>query len=105
MKDGKLMLTVPGQPQYQLENIGGRRYKLQSAPAGFFVTFRPVKDKETETEMFLEQPQGNFVLARIKTDAAHTTRSAINSAAATLQRPAQRFARDLRDERRPGQSR
>lgn len=69
MKDGKLMLSVPGQPQYQLENIGGRRYKLADAPAGFYVTFRPVKDKETETEMFLEQPQGNLVLARIKTDA------------------------------------
>lgn len=70
MKDGKLMLSVPGQPQYQLENIGGRRYKIANAPAGFFVTFRPVKDKETETEMFLEQPQGNLVLARIKTNDA-----------------------------------
>jgi CubicO group peptidase (beta-lactamase class C family) len=70
MKDGKLWLSVPGQPQYQLENIGGRRYKLANAPAGFYVTFRPVKDKEMETEMFLEQPQGNLVLARIKAEAA-----------------------------------
>ena len=70
MKDGKLWLTVPGQPQYELENIGGRRYKLASAPAGYYVTFRPIKGKETETEMFLEQPQGNLVLARVKADAA-----------------------------------
>jgi CubicO group peptidase (beta-lactamase class C family) len=69
MKDGKLWLSVPGQPQYELESVGGRRYKLSNAPAGFFVTFRPVKEKETETEMFLEQPQGNLVLARIKADA------------------------------------
>lgn len=68
MEAGKLLLIAPGQPQYELENIGGRRYKLANAPTGFFVTFRPVKEKETETEMFLEQPQGNFVLARIKAD-------------------------------------
>jgi CubicO group peptidase (beta-lactamase class C family) len=65
MKDDKLTLTVPGQPAYPLENIGGRRYKLAGpAPAGFFATFRPVKDKESETEMFLEQPQGNIVLQK-----------------------------------------
>src|ERR1044071_1744457 len=83
MKDGKLMLTVPGQPQYQLENIGGRRYKLVNAPAGVFVTFRPVKDKETETEMFLEQPQGNLVLARIKTDATAAATKSVSDAAAS----------------------
>ncbi|MBA2732925.1 MAG: beta-lactamase family protein, partial [Acidobacteria bacterium] len=74
MKDRKLWLTVPGQPQYELENIGGRRYKLASAPAGYFVTFRPIKGKETETEMFLEQPRGNLVLARVKADAAPDTK-------------------------------
>ncbi len=86
IKDGKLMLTVPGQPQYQLENIGGRRYKLTNAPAGFYVTFRPVKDKETETELFLEQPQGNLVLARVKADAiatAATTAKTDSSSAAS----------------------
>jgi CubicO group peptidase (beta-lactamase class C family) len=66
MKDDKLTLMVPGQPTYPLKNIGGRRYKFEEpAPAGFFVTFRPVKDKEPETEMFLEQPQGNIVLAKL----------------------------------------
>lgn len=66
MKDDKLMLTVPGQPAYALQNIGGRRYKLADpAPPGFFATFRPVKDKESETELFLEQPQGNLVLPKV----------------------------------------
>ncbi len=66
LKDGKLVLTVPGQPQYPLENIGGRRYRFGApAPEGFFATFRPTKGKETETEMYLEQPQGNFVLPKI----------------------------------------
>lgn len=66
MKEGKLVLTVPGQPPYPLENIAGRRYRLGApAPDGFFVTFRPVKGKETETEMYLEQPQGNVAVRRI----------------------------------------
>lgn len=67
--DGKFTAIVPGQPNYPLENVGGRRYKLGSpAPDGFFVTFRPVKDKASETEAYLEQPQGNFVLTRITTE-------------------------------------
>jgi hypothetical protein len=65
IKNNKLMITVPGQPSYPLENIGGRRYKLADpAPPGFFATFRPVKDKESETELFLEQPHGNLLLPK-----------------------------------------
>ena len=65
-KDDKLVLTVPGQPPYPLQNLGGRRYKLaEPAPPGFFATFRPVTGKETESEMFLEQPQGNLVLPKV----------------------------------------
>ena len=71
LKDDKLMLTVPGQPAYQLQNIGGRRYKLADpAPPGFFATFRPVKNKESETELFLEQPQGNLVLPKVPAGSA-----------------------------------
>jgi CubicO group peptidase (beta-lactamase class C family) len=70
LKDGKLTLSVPGQPTYPLENIGGRRYKLaEPAPAGFFATFRPAKDKPSQTELFIEQPQGNIVLEKIVTEA------------------------------------
>ena len=66
LKDDKLTLTVPGQPAYVLQNIGGRRYKLgEPAPPGFFATFRPVKDKPNETELYLEQPQGNVVLVKL----------------------------------------
>ncbi len=65
-KDGKLTISVPGQPPYPLENIGGRRYRLGApAPDGFFATFRPVSGKETETEMYLEQPQGNVAVKKI----------------------------------------
>jgi CubicO group peptidase (beta-lactamase class C family) len=67
MKDGKLTLSVPGQPTYPLENIGGRRYKVgEPAPAGFFATFRPAKDKPSQTELFIEQPHGNIVLEKIE---------------------------------------
>lgn len=62
-KDGKLVAMVPGQPTYMLENVSGRRYKLSGAPDGFFVTFK-------DTEMFLEQPQGNYSLPRLKAEAA-----------------------------------
>ncbi len=55
--EGKLVANVPGQPQYVLEKVAGRRYKLNGAPDGFFVTFK-------DTELFLEQPQGNFTLPR-----------------------------------------
>ena len=66
-KDGALTLSVPGQAPYPLENVSGRRYKLGSpAPDGFFATFRPVKDKESETELFIEQPQGDVVARKIK---------------------------------------
>lgn len=57
MNDAKLVLTVAGQPPYPLVPLGGRHYKLGSpAPEGFFVTFRPTKDKPDATELFLEQP-------------------------------------------------
>ncbi len=69
-RDGNLVAIVPGQPDYPLINVGGRRYKLGApAPDGFYMTFRPVKEKESETEMYLEQPQGNFVLPKLSADA------------------------------------
>jgi CubicO group peptidase (beta-lactamase class C family) len=83
LKEDKLTLTVPGQPTYPLKNIGGRRYKFEEpAPPGFFVTFRPVKDKESESEMFLEQPQGNLVLPKL--GAVTTNEEAPTPAATTL---------------------
>ena len=79
-KDDKLVLTVPGQPPYPLTNIGGRRYKLADpAPAGFFATFRPKKDKASELELFLEQPQGNIVLPKVNEASAPIVEAASSS--------------------------
>lgn len=61
--NGKLVMTVPGQPKYILENVGGRRYKMTGAPEGFFVTFK-------DDSMFLEQPQGNYTLQKRKGEPA-----------------------------------
>lgn len=70
LKDGKLYLTgAPGQPPYELVNVAGRRYKL-AVVDGFFVTFRPAKDNPSETELYLEQPHGNFVLSKVTAPSA-----------------------------------
>ena len=46
MKDDKLILTVPGQPPYALQSLGGRRCKFSDpAPVGFYATFRPIKGR------------------------------------------------------------
>ena len=85
LKENKLFLTVPGQPSYPLENIGGRRYKLgDPAPPGFFATFRPIKDKPTETELFLEQPQGNVTLTKDNTPESGPTAVASTADAGPL---------------------
>jgi CubicO group peptidase (beta-lactamase class C family) len=79
VREGKLNVSVPGQPTYALEPAGGRRYKLGGLE-GFYMTFRPVKDNPQETEIYLEQPQGNYTLKRVKgADAA--TASASGAAA------------------------
>ena len=75
MKDGVLVLNVPNQPVYPLENVGGRRYKFAGdspAAAGHFVTFRPAEGSAEKIEMFLEQPppKRNLVFTKIIPDAA-----------------------------------
>lgn len=57
IENGKLVAVVPNQPTYVLENVGGRKYKLGGAPDGFFITFK-------DTELYLEQPQGNYTLPK-----------------------------------------
>jgi CubicO group peptidase (beta-lactamase class C family) len=64
-ENGKLYLTAPGQPRYTLELVEGRRYRFAEVE-GFYATFRPAKDDATQIEMYLEQPQGNYTLPRIK---------------------------------------
>ncbi|HEX8160877.1 MAG TPA: serine hydrolase [Pyrinomonadaceae bacterium] len=69
---GKLRLEAPGQPRYTLEGVSGRRFRFVEVP-GFFATFRPAKGDESETELYLEQPQGNYTLPKIKDDAQAAT--------------------------------
>jgi hypothetical protein len=84
VKEGKLTMSVPGQPTYALENVGGRRYKLGTLE-GFFATFRPVKDNPQETEIYLEQPQGNYTLKKVK--AADATTASASGASAEFAGP------------------
>jgi CubicO group peptidase (beta-lactamase class C family) len=76
---GALLMRVAGQPDYALQLVEGRRYKLGGAPAGFFVTFRPARAIPGRTEAFLEQkpPQPNLVL--LKKDEAALTMAADKS--------------------------
>jgi CubicO group peptidase (beta-lactamase class C family) len=76
LKDGKLIAVTPNEPAYTLKNIEGRKYEAigpTPEPTNIFVTFRPVKGKEDETEAYLEMPMGNFVLTRIKPAKASPT--------------------------------
>ena len=72
-----LVMLVPGQPTYILQRTGEREFKPVGAPDGFAVKFTPAQGDATE--MFLQQPQGNYTLPRIKTD-ANTTTATSNSA-------------------------
>lgn len=83
MKDGNLVLNVPGQPPYPLENVSGRRYKFAGdspRTADHFVTFRPAENGGAKTEMFLEQPppKQNIVLTKINSDAETSKTEADN---------------------------
>jgi len=61
-----LALRWPNQPEYPLERLEERRYRLGApAPAGMFATFRPKEDEPARTELFLEQPWGDVVLNRL----------------------------------------
>jgi CubicO group peptidase (beta-lactamase class C family) len=83
-ENGKLYMDAPGQPRYTLELVEGRRYRLAEAP-GLFVTFRPAKGNESETEIYLEQPQGNYTLPRIKEGGAATTSDALKELIGTYE--------------------
>ncbi|HEX8289174.1 MAG TPA: serine hydrolase [Pyrinomonadaceae bacterium] len=78
MRDGRLVLNVPGQPGYPLENVGGRRYKFagdEPAAQGYFVTFRPAESGGGKTELFLEQPppKRNINLTKVDSEAAKSS--------------------------------
>ena len=71
VKEGRLSVATPGQPTHALEPVGGRRYKLAGLE-GFHMTFRPAQDNPQETEIYLEQPQGNYTLKKVKAADAAT---------------------------------
>ncbi|MBV8857190.1 MAG: serine hydrolase [Acidobacteria bacterium] len=82
--DGKLTMAVPGQPTYTLVPAGGRRYKLGELK-GFYATFRPARENPQETEIYLEQPQGNYVLPKVKP--ADATTAPVSGASAEYAGP------------------
>ncbi len=65
-----LVLVVPGQPQYTLKMSGPRQFKMLGAPDGFAVKFNP--ESGNATEMYLQQPQGNYTLPRVNADGTIT---------------------------------
>jgi CubicO group peptidase (beta-lactamase class C family) len=67
-----LVMNVPGQPTYTLQRTGEREFKLVGAPDGFAVKFTPAQDDATE--MFLQQPQGNYTLPRVNADGTVTAK-------------------------------
>ena len=97
LKEGKLNLSVPGQPTYTLEPAGGRRYKIAE---GFFATFRPAKDNPQETEMYLEQPQGNVALKKVK--AADATTAPASGASAEYAGPLKEVVGSYEPEKQGG---
>lgn len=60
-QDGKLVFKVPSQPTGVLEKVGENRYRITGVAEGFFITV-------LENEIYLEQPQGNYYLPRVKPD-------------------------------------
>lgn len=76
------VMVVPGQPTYILRKTGERQFKLDGAPDGFAVKFNPAKGEATE--IYLQQPQGNYTLPRINPDGsvAAKTQNASNGLSA-----------------------
>ena len=61
-----MFLAVPGQPEYKLVRTAPRQFKMEGAPDGFAVKFTP--ETGDATEMYLQQPQGNYTLPRVGPD-------------------------------------
>jgi caspase domain-containing protein/glucodextranase-like protein len=53
-----------------LRKVSNRRYRFLWYRDTNFVTFRADSENPSETEMYLETPKGNYVLKRVKPDAA-----------------------------------
>jgi CubicO group peptidase (beta-lactamase class C family) len=73
-----MVLSVPGQPVYTLERTAPRQFKLAGAPDGFAVKFTP--DQGDATQLYLQQPQGNYNLPRINADGGLAKASVVTPA-------------------------
>lgn len=51
VKDGKLVMTLPGQPPYTLEPTGPRKFKPAGLPDGFAANFSPAEGVAAELEL------------------------------------------------------
>src|SRR5436305_9994059 len=56
-----------------LRKVGNRRYRFLWHGSYGYATFRPDSENPEETEMYLETPQGNYVLKRVRPAATETT--------------------------------
>ncbi len=77
VENENLVMLVPGQPTYTLERTGERQFKMLGAPDGFAVKFTPAQGDATE--LYLQQPQGNYTLPRIGADGKIITTQAVSS--------------------------
>jgi len=70
VEEGKLILTVPAQPRYELSRVKGRKYKFvpPEAPRAFYVTFRQNADDPSKAEAYFEQPNAKVVMRKIADD-------------------------------------
>ncbi|MDT7780322.1 MAG: hypothetical protein QOC99_2834 [Acidobacteriota bacterium] len=68
--DPALRLRLSGNETCALQKVGNRRYRFLWHGSADFVTFRADSENPEETEMYLETPQGNYVLKRVSPTAA-----------------------------------
>lgn len=77
IENENLVMIVPGQPTYSLEKTGERQFKMVGAPDGFAVKFTPAQGDATE--LYLQQPQGNYTLPRIAADGTATKTQTVST--------------------------
>lgn len=74
IKEGKLVMTLPGQPPYTLEPTGPRKFKPAGLPDGFAANFSPAAGQAAELE--LVQPGRTSKAPRAGTEPAKTASDA-----------------------------
>jgi CubicO group peptidase (beta-lactamase class C family) len=62
VKNDKLHVLIPGQPEYPLDALGAHKFALKIAP-GYYVQF-DVNEKGESTQLTFMQPNGNFAAKR-----------------------------------------